>query len=87
MADSSKVSNKLINEWVKDIDNWDLSDQLVTNLLWRIDELYKKAIEMCLRKDEFSRRIGFALMAKLAMSNKKASDYSFIKFSLISLKV
>ena len=80
IAEPEKVDEDLMERWVRDFDNWDLCDQCVMNLFWRTKFAYKKAIEWSQREEEFVKRAGFALMAKLAISDKKASDEKFEKF-------
>jgi len=80
IADPNKVDEKLMEKWVKEIDNWDLCDQCVMNLFWRTRYAYKKAIEWCQREEEFVKRAGFALIAKLAISDKEITDDDFEKF-------
>ena len=80
IAEPEKVDEELMECWVRDFDNWELCDQCVMNLFWRTKFAYKKAIEWSQREEEFVKRAGFALMAKLAISDKKASDEKFEKF-------
>jgi len=80
IADPAKVDEGLMEKWVADIDNWDLCDQCVMNLFWRTRYAYEKAIEWCQREEEFVKRAGFALIAKLAMGDKKADDSAFEQF-------
>jgi len=80
IADPAKVDEELMEKWVADIDNWDLCDQCVMNLFWRTRYAYKKAVEWCQREEEFVKRAGFALIAKLAMGDKKADDSTFEQF-------
>ena len=80
IADPSKITDELIEKWIKDVDNWDLCDQLVMNLLWKTKIARKKILEWCNRNEEFVKRAGFVLIAKLAISDKKSSDEEFEKF-------
>lgn len=86
IAEPEKVDEDLMERWVKDFDNWDLCDQCVMNLFWRMKFAYKKAVEWSQREEEFVRRAGFALMAKLAISDKKANDEKFERFFPYILK-
>ena len=80
IADPKKVDENLMEKWVRDFDNWDICDQRVFNLFWRTSLAYRKAVEWSLRSEEFVRRAGFVLMAKLAMSDKRANDSVFKNF-------
>lgn len=50
------------------------------NLLWKTKIARKKILEWCNRNEEFVKRAGFVLIAKLAISDKKSSDEEFEKF-------
>ena len=45
-------------KWVKDVDNWDLCDQLVLNLLWKTDYAFELVKEFCESDEEFVKRAG-----------------------------
>jgi 3-methyladenine DNA glycosylase AlkD len=74
------VIEKQMEEWVKDFDSWDICDQATTSLFDLTPFAYKKAIEWSKRKEEFEKRAGFALMAGLAVHDKKADDKMFFPF-------
>jgi len=78
--DSREVSEKQMEEWVKDFNSWDLCDQCCMNLFDKNILAWKKAVEWAERKEEFVRRAGFALMACLTVHDKKAKDEDFLKF-------
>lgn len=79
IADPSKIDEKTLDEWVKDIDNWDLCDQCVLNLFWKTKYATKKAREWTLNPQEFVRRAGIVLIARLALRNKQLPDEFFIE--------
>jgi len=72
--DPSAVTVKQAERWVVDIDSWDIADGLAFNLFWKAPFAYDKAYEWSDRSEEFVKREGFALMAKLALSDKTAPD-------------
>lgn len=74
------VTETQMEEWVKDFDSWDLCDQCCGNLFDRTALAYQKAAEWSARKEEFVKRAGFALIAWLAVHDKKAGDASFLAF-------
>ncbi|MFH1150281.1 MAG: DNA alkylation repair protein, partial [Actinomycetota bacterium] len=63
-----------------DLDSWDVCDQLCMNLLWLTPFAYDKAYEWAERDEEFVKRAGFALMARLAWSDKRADDETIAGF-------
>ncbi len=74
------VSEKQIEKWAGDFDSWDVCDQVCMNLFKKSPVAYKKAVEWSKRDKEFVKRAGFALMAVLAVGDKKAGDDKFTKF-------
>lgn len=76
----SKVSKKQMDDWVKDFDSWDVCDQVCMNLFDRTKWSFAKAKQWTKSREEFTRRAGFALMASLAVHDKKAKDEDFISF-------
>jgi len=74
IADPRKLDDKVLEEWLTDVDNWDLADQLVLNLLWRMNNAFENAVEWCQRPEEYIKRIGYALLAKLVWRNKIGKD-------------
>lgn len=80
IAEPEKFTEDLMDKWVSEIDNWDLCDQCVMNLFWRTKHAYKKAREWSQSNHEFIKRAGFSLIAKLAISDKKASNEKFEQF-------
>ncbi len=80
VGDTNKVREKQMDMWVKDFDSWEVCDQAIMNLFERTTYAYKKAFEWHRREEEFVRRAGFVLMARLAVSEKKAGDEQFTQF-------
>ncbi len=74
IADPWKLDDKVLEEWLTGVDNWDLADQLVLNLLWRMNNAFENAVEWCQRPEEYIKRIGYALLAKLVWRNKIDKD-------------
>jgi len=74
------VTEKMMEEWVKDFNSWDLCDQCCMNLFDKTPFAYDKALEWSERQEEFVKRAGFALMATLAVHDKKEIDERFLKF-------
>lgn len=74
------VNGAQMDRWVKDFDSWDVCDQTCLNLFYAHQDAFRKCYQWSRQKDEFVRRAGFALMACLAVKDKKAADKDFIKF-------
>jgi 3-methyladenine DNA glycosylase AlkD len=69
-----------MENWVMQFDSWDVCDQGIMNLFEKTSFTTKKAVEWSSRNEEFVKRAGFVLMARLAVSDKKAPDSSFTVF-------
>ncbi len=75
------VTEEQMERWVRDLDSWDVCDNVCGNLFDRQGDLsYRKAAEWAEREGEFVKRAGFALMAYLAVHDKKAPDDRFEAF-------
>lgn len=68
------------DDWVKDLDSWDVCDSCAYGLFDRTEFAYKKPFEWSLRPEEFVKRAAFALIAGLAVHDKKAGDDAFLEF-------
>jgi len=81
MVDNPKmVTEEQLERWVKDFDSWDVCDQCCMNLFEKTKFAYQKAVEWSSNDKEFIKRTGFVLMARLAVSDKKADDKQFEPF-------
>ena len=78
--DPQKVTKKQMESWAKDFDNWGTVDGTCCYLFCRTSFAYEKAMEWSAKKPEFIKRAGFALMAYLAVHDKKAPDEKLAAF-------
>lgn len=78
--DPRQVTEDQMEKWVKDFYSWDLCDQCSANLFEKTPFAYDKAIEWAQRTEEYVKRAGFVMMARLAVSDKKAPDDKFEQF-------
>ena len=78
--DPEMVTDEQMEIWVKDFDSWSVCDGCCNNLFRKTKFAYQKAVNWSFRKEEFVKRAGFALMAYLAVHDKKAKDEAFLKF-------
>jgi 3-methyladenine DNA glycosylase AlkD len=76
----AKVTVKQMNAWARDFDNWAICDHCCFHLFDRTPHAYKQAAAWTKSPKEFVKRAGFALMASLALHQKKASDELFLPF-------
>ena len=74
IADPEKTTEALMDKWVKDFYSWDVCDQCIMNLFEKTPYVYKKAYEWSERNEEFVKRAGFVLMARLGFTDRNAED-------------
>ena len=75
-----KATGSQMDRWADDFDSWDVCDACCSNLFDKTKVAYQKASEWSSRREEFVKRAGFALMAALAVHDKKATDSKFLAF-------
>ncbi len=74
-----EVTEEQMEDWVLDIESWDVCDQLCMNLFEKVPFVLKKIDEWSTREEEFVKRTAFALIACLAWHDKDAPDDQFIE--------
>ena len=75
-----EVTESQMEQWALDFDSWDVCDQCCMNLFRKTPMAHQKAVAWSSRPEEFVKRAAFALMATLAVHDKKAGNDSFIPF-------
>lgn len=78
--DPKLVTGDQMERWVLDFDSWDVCDTCCLYLFDKTVYAHSKAMEWSEREEEFVKRAAFALMASLAVHNKKADDELFETF-------
>ncbi|MDH4268965.1 MAG: DNA alkylation repair protein [Dehalococcoidia bacterium] len=79
VGDPAKLTEEQMEDWVKDINSWDVCDQVCMNLFEKNQLAWKKIIDWSEREEEFVKRTAFSLVACLAWHDKKVSDEKFIE--------
>jgi len=74
-----EVTEEQMEEWVSDLNSWDVCDQVCMNLFEKTPMAWKKIRDWSKREEEFVKRAAFALAACLAWHNKEAADKEFIR--------
>ena len=80
IGDPKMVTEEMMEVWVRDFDYWEICDQCIMNLFGKTEFAYPKAMSWSREKEEFVKRAGFVLMARLAVSDKKAANEVFESF-------
>jgi 3-methyladenine DNA glycosylase AlkD len=74
------VADKQMDAWASDFDSWDVCDACCYNLFDRTNYAYQKPAQWAERDEEFVKRAAFALIAGLAVHDKKAEDAKLAQF-------
>ena len=72
-----RVTPAQMDRWARDLDSWDVCDQVCHNLFRYTPHAWVKAVEWSRAEGEFVKRAGFSLMAGLAVKDKAATDHQF----------
>jgi 3-methyladenine DNA glycosylase AlkD len=72
-----RVTAAQMERWCRDFDNWGICDTACFKLFDRVPHAWNKAQQWCERRPEFEKRAGLALIACLALHDKKAADEPF----------
>jgi 3-methyladenine DNA glycosylase AlkD len=74
----TQVTSAQMDRWARDFDNWGVCDTLCFALFDRTPHAWKKVEPWSKRREEFVKRAAFALVASLALHDKKAGDAQFL---------
>jgi len=78
VGDPAQLTEAQMEEWVKDINSWDVCDQVCMNIFEKSPLAWKKVRDWSEREEEFVKRSAYALIACLAWHDKGATDEQFI---------
>ena len=78
VGEPAKLTEKQMEDWVKDFNSWDVCDQVCMNLFEKTPLAVKKIHDWSKRDEEFVKRTAFALIACLAWHDKQAEDEKFL---------
>jgi 3-methyladenine DNA glycosylase AlkD len=77
--DPKLVTSRQMDAWAKGFENWADCDTACFHLFDKTPYAWKKIDQWSTRKDEFVKRAAFALLASVALHDKKAPDAPFLK--------
>jgi 3-methyladenine DNA glycosylase AlkD len=75
----ARVTPSQMDSWARDFDNWAVCDHACFHVFDRTPHAFGRIAKWAGRKDEFVRRAAFALLASVALHDKKAPDALFVK--------
>jgi 3-methyladenine DNA glycosylase AlkD len=78
--DPRQVTEAQMDNWAAGFNSWDLCDHMCWTLFDKTPYAYKKCLEWAGDDREYVKRAGFAMMAGLAIHDKKAPDETFVQF-------
>jgi 3-methyladenine DNA glycosylase AlkD len=78
--DIALVSPRQMDGWCKEFDNWAICDTACFGFFDRSPYAYEKVTTWAKRKPEFEKRAAFALLASLALHDKRAGSEAFLRF-------
>ena len=80
IAEPEKTNEELLEKWVKDLNEWGLTDAFTGHLVKYTSFAVSKSYEWAEQEPEFIRRAGFATIAQMAWAKNDFDDTVFIKF-------
>jgi 3-methyladenine DNA glycosylase AlkD len=80
VAEPKAVTPELMDSWAADFDNWAICDTACFDLFDKSPHAFDKIRQWAPREEEFVRRAAFALLASVALHEKKRSDADFLEF-------
>lgn len=80
ISDPKQLTLNQVKEWSKDFDSWDIVDGACFNVIRYTNFCDEIIFEYCKSQEEYIRRTSFALIAGMAIGNKKINDEEFLKY-------
>jgi 3-methyladenine DNA glycosylase AlkD len=77
VAEPERLTPGQMDRWCRDFDNWAVCDTLCFHLFDRTPHAFGKVAQWSRRRPEFVRRAAFALLASVALHDKRSSDEPF----------
>jgi 3-methyladenine DNA glycosylase AlkD len=77
VADASELDAQQMDHWCRDFDNWAVCDTLCFHLFDRSAHAFGRVEAWASEPDEFVKRAAFALLASLALHDRRAEDAAF----------
>jgi 3-methyladenine DNA glycosylase AlkD len=77
--DPARVTSPQMDRWCRDFDNWAICDTVCFCLFDRTPHAWTKVAKWSARREEFVKRAAFALLASLALHDKRSGDERFLE--------
>src|SRR5450759_3291674 len=72
--DPARVTRQQMNAWCRDFDSWDVCDHVCGELFASTRFAQERALHWTKSRQEYVKRAGFVLMARLAVRRKDLPD-------------
>lgn len=79
IADPDEITSAEMDAWAKAFDNWAICDGMCFHLFDKTPHAWGKVAKWSRSPDEFVKRAAFALLASMALHQKRAPDAPFVK--------
>ena len=79
IADPALLSPATMDAWARSFDSWAICDTACFHLFDRTPHAFSRIRAWSRRRDEFVKRAAFALLASVALHDKKCGDEPFLK--------
>lgn len=80
VEDPKALTSKEMERWVREFESWADCDSTCLALFWKTPFAFEKARVWAKRGPEIQKRAGFAMMAALAVHDKRPEDREFLRF-------
>jgi 3-methyladenine DNA glycosylase AlkD len=77
--DPAMVTAPQMDKWAKEFDNWAICDTMCFHLFDKTPHAWRKIEQWAPRREEFVKRAAFALLAGVALHDRKTPDKPFIR--------
>jgi 3-methyladenine DNA glycosylase AlkD len=77
LGEPDRLTSAEMDRWCRDFDNWAVCDHACFHLFDRSPHAWSKVMSWSRRRGEFQKRAAYALLASLALHDKKAPDARF----------
>lgn len=74
-----KVTPEQMDRWCRDFDNWAICDTVCFHLFDKTPHAFRKIAKWSKSRDEFVKRAAFALLASVALHDRKSGDEPFME--------
>lgn len=79
LDEPASVTPAQMDRWCRDFDSWAICDTACFHLFDRTPHAWRKIAQWSARREEFVKRAAFALLASVALHDKKAVDEPFLE--------